>query len=155
MISFIFKFIVLIILICILSGMWRTWFLEESLNQKLFVAGSMPNPMPNGLYSGTIGRKVSWLGKKFEAKSQTGINLFEDKNGKSQKYPFKTFVGRGVRDKGTVVLKIDYNISGNPFWLRFILDEIVEVSPDHYLGKLHVVAIPGFVFTLGFFELKK
>lgn len=53
------------------------------------------------------------------------------------------------------VLKIDYAIPANPFWLRFILDEIVETEPGKLLGKVHIHLLPDLNFTLGFFTLEK
>jgi hypothetical protein len=60
-----------------------------------------------------------------------------------------------VKDKTLDVFKIDYNIKGNPLWLRRILDEVVEVEPGKLLGKVHVRWILGITFTAGFFELEK
>jgi hypothetical protein len=119
--------------------------------QKLFLSGRVPSPLPNGFYKGSVGMKTSWQGKKFDAKLQKGINII---NGR-EVYPFRTYVGKGLRDKDLDVLKIDYNIPKNPFWLRFILDEIVQTSPNHFLGKVHIKLLPGVHFTLGFFRLEK
>ncbi len=149
------KFVVGLVFIAFIILWGRTWQIEHSKNQSIFASGKVPNPLPSGLYSGSVpGHKVSWLGKKFDATSSTGINVFQQGSTTVEEYPFKTYVGKGLRDKGISVLKIDYNSPSNPFWLRFILDEIVEVSPGQYLGKLHVI-IATFPFTLGYFELKK
>src|SRR3989344_7704126 len=109
----------------VIFGFFRTYQMEGSANQTAFLKGSVPNPLPDGFYAGSVsGPKVSWLGKKFNAGAQTGINVFENKNGQAEKYPFKTYTGKGVRDKEIEVFKIDYDTPENPFWLRFILDEI-------------------------------
>ena len=140
-----------------LFGAARTWQLEHSSNQTVFFEGTVPQPAPDGLYSGSIeGPKVSWLGKKFNAASSAGINVFDDGNGKQgERYPFKTAYGKGLRDMHIDVLTIDYNTPDNPFWMHPILDEIVQIGPDKYLGKLHVRLIPGHPFTLSYFELSK
>ncbi|MDP3724391.1 MAG: hypothetical protein Q8R11_02025 [bacterium] len=153
---FVFKALIVVACLIVILGVVRTWQMERAANQKLFVGGEAPTPAPDGLYNGNVpGRKVSWLGKKFNAATQTGINVFDDGNGvRGERYPFKTEEKKGVHD-GVTVLAIDYNIPENPFWLRPILDEIVQVAPDKYLGKLHVRIIPGFPFTLAYFELSK
>ncbi len=122
------------------------------MDQKVFLSGKIPNPLPDGFYKGSLRKlKTSWQGKKFDAKNSTGINLISGK----ELYPFKTYIAKGLADKNLDVLKIDYDIPGNPFWLRFILDEIVETSPNHCLGKVHIKLIPGLPITLGFFQLEK
>ena len=167
------KIIVAIIAVLIVLGVLRTRQLERSANQKVFAGGTVPNPLPNGLYNGTVpGHTVSWLGKKFfatgesasggDAPEGTGINVFAPLDIKlsngvttSEKYPFKTSVGKGAHDGTLDVIKIDYNIPGNPLWLKPILDEVVEVSPNKFLGKLQLRIIPGYPFTLTYFELAK
>src|SRR3989344_3788857 len=67
------------------------------------------------------------------------------------------FLGHNTswRGKKFDVLKIDYNVKGNPFWLRLIVDEIVQIAPNEYLGKMNLKIIPGFPFGILYFELKK
>lgn len=146
---------VVVILAAMVFGFWRTWQVQHSENQKIFLAGSIPNPMPDGLYKGTIGKKVSWVGKKFNASNSTGINSFDNNGQKSEKYPFNMYVDKGLADKNLTVLKIDYNITENPFWARIILDEIVQTSENTYLGKVMIKIIPRYPFALGYFNLVK
>lgn len=124
--------------------------------QKQFLGGTLPNPLPDGPYQGSVpSYTVSWQGKKFDAANHSGINLFKAENGKlNEKYSFKTYTGTGLKDKTVSVFKIDYDIPGNPFWLRWILDEIVEVAPGVYLGKM-IVRLFGISFVPTFFTLKK
>ncbi len=145
--------IVFVLITCILIfGAFRTWKIQNSPYRKLFLSGRIPNPKPDGFYKGSIeGLKTSWQGKKFDVSFSTGVNLFNNK----EIYPFKTYVGKGLQDNKQNVLRIDYNISKNPFWLRFILDEIVEIEPNQYLGKVHLKIIPRLPFSLGYFRLKK
>ena len=144
--------VIIIIILPILLGLIRTWQTQNSSNQKLFLSGHVPNPLPNGSYKGSVGNiKTGWQGKKFDASASAGINLISGK----EVYPFKTYAGKGIQDKNLGVYKIDYNIPTNPLWLKFILDEIVEVSPNHFLGKVHLKIIPGLPFTLGYFRLEK
>ncbi len=155
--------ILILIILPVLIALFRTWKTQNSPNQKLFLAGRIPNPLPNGPYKGSVENiKTGWQGKKFDATASTGINLISGK----QAYPFKTYVGKGIQDKNLEVLKIDYNFSSseisssaynipqNPLWLKFILDEIVEVSPNHFLGKVHINFF-GLIFSLGYFKLEK
>ena len=152
-----FKFAITAALILLFVLWLRTWHMKKEPNQQAFLAGKLPNPKPDGFYQGSTGfGETGWRGKKFNAESSTGINIFKDKKGNDiEKYPFKTYVGKGLFDENTIVLKIDYNIPENPFWIRWILDEIVEVSSNEYLGKAHVRIIPGFPFSILYFELKK
>ena len=150
------KIVIGIAIILLVVGVGRTWQVEQRENQTLFLAGAAPQSPLDGLYRGSVpGQSVSWLGKKFNAADSTGINVFDKEGAQVERYPFKTSVTKGIRDTELDVLAIDYNISGNPFWLRPILDEVVEVEPGKYLGKLHVRLIWGYPFTLGFFELTK
>ncbi len=134
-------------------GLVQTYKADHSPNQKLFLSGHVPNPLPEGFYKGNnfTGIGKDWQGKSFDRTRQTGINQFSD----GQRYTFKTYEAHGLRDKQLNILKIDYNQPGNPWWLHFIVDEIVETSPGHYLGKVHLKVIPGLPFTLTYFELTK
>ncbi len=127
-------------------------FLNKSANQAKFLAGTLPTPPPDGFYHGTAaGREFSWKGKEFTAATATGINVFKN----TKNYPFKTYLGKGALDKQTDVLKIDYNLLENPWYVRLILDEIVQVNDNEYLGKMLIKIIPGYPFALGYFTLKK
>jgi len=151
-----FKFFLALLLIGLILLWLRTLQMKMEPNQKDFLQGGLPNPKPDGLYHGSIGFDVSWVGKKFDSESSTGINIFKDKKGiQFEKYPFITSVGRGLFDENVFVLKIDYNVKGNPFWIRWILDEIVQVAPGEYLGKMQLRIIPGLPFSVLYFEIKK
>ncbi|MCX6780059.1 MAG: hypothetical protein NT034_02675 [Candidatus Magasanikbacteria bacterium] len=153
-----FKFIkvlVVIVVVIILICLFRTWQVERQPSQSIFLNGKSPKIAPDGLYIGSVeGHQVSWRGKKFDETNHSGINIFENAQGNEEKkYSFVTGYGTGVRDKNLEVFKIDYDIDGNPFWLRAILDEIVQISPTEYLGKVHIRIIPGLPFTFGYFKL--
>lgn len=145
-------FVLLLIAFAGLS--WRSSVTQRRAEQQLFLAGKIPERMPDGLYQGSVTVQTTWQGKKFDAKNKTGINIFEEKEKTSEQYPFKTYVGKGLKDKKLDVIKIDYNVPGNLFWLRFVLDEIVQTEPGKFLGKLHFHFGP-FAFALGYFELEK
>lgn len=154
---FLFVRVFLILVLIVLILLWlRSWQMKKEPNHKEFLLGKLPNPKPDGFYQGATGFNTSWLGKKFDAQNAIGTNIIKDKKGNQlEKYSFKTYVGKGLFDQNVFVLKIDYNIRGNPFWIRSILDEIVEVAPNEYLGKIHIRVIPSFPFSMLYFTLKK
>lgn len=143
--------IIILIIIPIAIALFRSWKVQNSLNQKFFLTGHTPDRALDGFYKGSVNFETTWQGKKFNASSSSGINII----GNIEKYPFKTYAGKGLTDKDLEVLKIDYNISENPFWLRFILDELVETEKGKFLGKVNLNIIPGMPFSLGFFKLEK
>ncbi len=97
-----------------------------------------------------------WKGKVFHAAQNSGINILEDEEHKEhEKYPFQTYKAKGLQDQEKEVLCLDYSSKQNPWWVRPILDEVVQVEPGKYLGKMHVRVIPGFPFTVLFFRLEK
>lgn len=157
MLSFVFKLVVGIVALAIVLGILRTMQLQRTANQARFVAGTIPSPMPSGFYKGSVnGPHGSWLGKHFDSGRQTGINVFDTGGDtRAEQYPFKSYTGQGVTDPEVFVMKIDYDMPTSPFWMRPILDEIVQIGPEHYLGKLQVRILPGFPFTLAFFELSR
>ena len=153
-----FKILGLVIVIVLVAGcvvlIWRDVGSRRGPNQARFNQGTLPEPMPDGAYKGSVnGYSGGWIGKVFDSARGTGRNQFKEPEGIQLLYPFKTWVGRGVADPIQVV-RIDYDIPENPIWLRGILDEIVQVGPDHYLGKVHLKWGPVHA-TVGYFELKK
>lgn len=124
---------------------------------KEFLAGKAPEPALDGSYKGNrvTGLDDNWLGKHFNSRESTGINNFASKSNAGateQRYPFATSQVAGLRNKSQTVLQLNYNIGSNPLWLKLIRDELVEVSPGNYLGKIQLKV--GFVVvTLGYFRL--
>ncbi|MBX4200996.1 hypothetical protein KW786_02600 [Candidatus Parcubacteria bacterium] len=162
------KFLLSLVLILFIFALFWTWRMQKDARNRLFVNGTVPSPAPDGLHQGIfLGHHTSWRGKKFNAQDSTGINLFEEKTGgqvspsaqgsggTKEKYPFKTYIAKGLQEKNLDVMKIDYDVPANPFWLSFIMDEIVQIAPGSYLGKMHIKLIPGLPFTVLYFELKK
>lgn len=145
--------LIILALVFILATL-QTFRTQTSPNQKIFLSGTLPKNLPDGLYKGEVpGHKFTWVGKKFDSKTGMGINIFN--NGKTtEAYPFKFYKSSGLQDNIQVV-RIDYNLPENPIWLRFIVDEIVETSPNKFLGKLHIKILPGIVASLGYFTLEK
>lgn len=139
-----------------LFGLWRTRKSEQSPNQERFLAGTAETLSLDGDYQGTVtGYSGSWQGKAFTQTDNSGLNRFLENGEIVKKFPFKTYVAKGLRDVDLDVIKLDYNQPGNPWWLRFIVDEIVLVSPNTYLGKVYIRVVPGLVFSMGYFTLEK
>lgn len=149
--------LIIIVIAVFILGFWRTWQIQHDDREIMFLKGTVPDPLPDGFYKGTVSdREFSWLGKKFDADKLKGINVFDNGSKlRNEKYPFIVYSGKGLLNKNLELLKINYNISENPWWIRLILDEIVQVAPNEYLGKAHIRIIPGFPFTITFFKLKK
>ncbi len=154
--SLVFSVLAALVIAFLIANVYRTQTIIRFPQQKKFLAGKVPDPVPEGLYQGRSRWKdVSWVGKKFDRATYTGINLFS-KNGKTiERFPFRFYTGKGLRDPGIDVLAIDYNIPESPFYVRPILDEIVSLPDGSYLGKVHLRLIPGYPFTIEFFELRK
>jgi hypothetical protein len=98
---------------------------------------------------------MPWVGKRFDAKTARGDNLLlrsarvparliwpayrleEADSRHLSGFRFRTWTGPGEIDPGVDVLKIDYDSADNPRPLvRDILDELVQVVPGVYLGKV-------------------
>ena len=99
---------------------------------------------------------MPWLGKSFDGATNTGINRFRQTAGTRwwmrvlfpshtpaliagdlmEAFPFRNAAGPGEVDQDVQVLKIDYDFEANPALIRRVLDELVEVGPGVYLGKI-------------------
>jgi hypothetical protein len=150
----------------------------QSSYQTEFTKGTITGSAPSGFYPGkahVLGdADVPWLGKSFDSKNQNGHNLFSptggtilsyatpfyskstvDTAGNTHAYYFKTYEGYGIKDPNTKVIKLDYSSPENPWIIRIILDEIVAVGKNEYLGKIHLKIFGDHYITLGYFGLKK
>lgn len=84
------------------------------------------------------------LGKGFQVKKEFGgVHAFT----------FKTSIERGLKDN-IKVLRLDYNLPQNPPNVRAVVDELVEVGKNKYLGKAHIKEGKTFR-TIAFFSLYK
>jgi hypothetical protein len=115
---------------------------------------------------------MPWLGKTFSPTTGTGLNRFTPtpatrawlrtlfprhrpevaRGDRLEAFPFRTCVGRGKIDAGVSVLKIDYDFEANPMLIRHILDELVQIAPGRYLGKV-LFRSGGRYRRIGFFSL--
>ncbi len=116
---------------------------------------------------------MPWEGKRFDAESQTGDNrmtdqatvvskvlwpLYSMKDSPAGKiaFDFETYVEPGKEDPDREVMVIDYaDIKDNPrLLIRSIRDELVELVPGAYLGKV-LYRLPTKSYAkLGYFALR-
>lgn len=101
---------------------------------------------------------LPWQGKTFNAAESCGDNIFTrdslalahiywplyrgyvgDGPETYRAFTFRTYVAPGLTNPDCQVLKIDYNLPGNPrLSIRRFLDELVQVEDGFYLGKAHL-----------------
>ena len=145
----------LLVFIAVALGFFRTYQSERSPHQALFTSGRAGLLGP-GFYQGSVaGYSGAWQGKFFNEDNASGANIFRENEVGVPRYPFALTPSIGLKDKGLPVIALDYNQADNPWWLKFIVDEIVATGPTSYLGKIHVRVLPQLVFTLGYFTLEK
>ncbi len=106
---------------------------------------------------------LPWQGKRFSAANQSGDNIIEASARKAASlllpsydgitatsegdlvgFKFRTYAGVGRVDGDRHTLTLDYDLEDNPKVMRRIVDEIVEVVPGVYLGKMLFKSRKGF-----------
>lgn len=121
--------------------------------------------------SGVARLWMPWLGKAFDPAAQNGLNRFQPTRATTmwltalfpahpqrhlgdrvEAFPFRNRVGPGALDPDERVLKIDYDFDANPTLIRHILDELVQIAPGCYLGKVLFRVGPRY-HRIGFFSL--
>ncbi|MDQ3004026.1 MAG: hypothetical protein M3R47_01375 [Chloroflexota bacterium] len=118
---------------------------------------------------------MPWKGKFFNAERASGINIFtrdslmlarffwplyrdyEDESAAGYRaFTFRTYLSPGLTDPDRQVLKLDYNIKGNPsLSIRRVLDELVQVDAAFYLGKAYLHWWWGQWQLVAYFSLSK
>ncbi|HKY55331.1 MAG TPA: hypothetical protein VJM08_13530 [Anaerolineales bacterium] len=118
---------------------------------------------------------MPWLGKTFDASRQRGDNIFTqdsyllarlfnpfyrgffaDQPGTYRGFAFRTYMASGLMDKDRTVLKIDYDQKDNPaLTVRRVLDELVQIGDNAYLGKAHLLWWSGSWQTVAYFTLTR
>jgi len=101
---------------------------------------------------------MPWRGKTFRPSQQRGDNIFTkdsyflarlfnplyrgfvaDGPETYRGFAFRTYLAPGLVDADRTVLKIDYDLKENPsLTVRRVLDELVQLDDNLYLGKAHV-----------------
>lgn len=157
MFTLLLKWFVGVFAIMLLLATLISYKLEHSPEQAAFLQGTLPYPEPSGFYDGRLSApNPFWLGKRFNYENDTGINIFKAGAGlNNEGFSFKTYEGKGIANTHLDVLKIDYNTPENPFWVHPLLDEIVQIDENRYLGKMYIKFLPGHPFTMAFFELSR
>jgi hypothetical protein len=100
-------------------------------------------------------RWLPWKGKFFDVAHASGDNIFTrdslllahifwplyrgykvESVQRYRAFTFRTHLAPGLSDPDRQVLKLDYNLEGNPsLSVRRVLDELVQVDTAYYLGK--------------------
>jgi hypothetical protein len=116
---------------------------------------------------------MPWMGKRFDPSTQSGDNLLRPSarmpsrilwpsyrpadagDGQLAAFKFRTYASPGTLDTDRQTMKIDYDSEENPgFLIRDILDELVQIVPGAYLGKVLVRRKRGASWRLlGYFAL--
>jgi hypothetical protein len=95
---------------------------------------------------------VPWVGKRFDSPAQRGTNSltgvarlakliaptyrFTRGDVHLEGFEMTNWVEPGKLDPNTEVYVIDYESAGNPWPFRHVRDELVEIVPNTYLGKM-------------------
>ncbi len=148
--------VLIIVFLAMAYGFFRTWKTGRSENHARFIAGSIPLELPEGQWNGYVDElgDVSWKGKKFLNGGQ-GINVFVKEGTRREAYPFAFSERQSIGERDKKVITLDYNQKENPLWLRFIVDEMVSVGENKFLGIVYIKLIPSFPFRMGYFRLEK
>lgn len=136
----------IILTLFIIGFIWNL-MVESRAENKMFIAGTLPTPTLNGIYKGSYGG-TNWKGKEFDANNHTGINIVGD----TKQFSFETSDSKSLHNNQQV-LKLNYNIAPNPWWLRFVVDEITQTSPGKYQGKVYIQFVPGLAMAITYFNL--
>lgn len=143
------------ILATIFTAFYRTATVDTHPRQTTFKEAIAPDPEPDGYYALTMPiPTLIWQGVIFNSADNSGIDHFKH-FWEVDLFSFATQVTSSIENKEHQVLTIDYNVSGNPFFVRPFYAEVVALKPDHFLGKLYLRLIPGFPIFVDFFDLNK
>lgn len=147
--------IVFFTLVAVVGG--RHVYLQNSERQTVFLQGTVPEELPDGVYEGALAMATRWKGKRFDARTATGVNVFRDGiNAMTDDLVFVMDIGPSDVEQGSFqVVKLDYDVPQNPWWVRWCKTEMVETEPGTFLGKIHVRVLPGVRVAVAFFELDK
>lgn len=118
---------------------------------------------------------MPWKGKRFDARAGCGDNIFESgvrimgrlwwpafsdyrpyRRGLVTAFKFTTYVGPGIRCPEVSSLKLDYDRPDNPrFLVRRVLDEVVQITGNYYLGRAFLRRPSGGYRLTAFFALQE
>lgn len=116
---------------------------------------------------------MPWKGKTFDREGSAGVNRFDNTPATRgafkavfpgyvperttveliEAFPMRNRIEPGELDPDVDVLKIDYDFEANPALIRRILDELVQIAPGRYLGKI-LFRVGERFHPIGFFSLR-
>jgi hypothetical protein len=131
------------------------------------------NPVLDSLLGGITQIWFPWQGKTFDAATQTGDNIFTndgliwgrllwpfhngyipDGRGRSRTFQFRFYPGPSLIDPEIQVLRMDFDRDINPkFLVRDLVDQLVQIGDDYYLGKAVLRRPGGGWFCAAYFTL--
>jgi hypothetical protein len=132
-------------------------------------------PVLNQFIEMITSRWMPWKGKAFYPVRAEGENIFtrdsltlahifwplyrgykDESSERYRAFQFRTYVAPGHADPDRKVLKLDYNIEGNPRpTIRRVMDELVQADDNLYLGKAHLKWWWGTWQLVAYFSLTK
>jgi hypothetical protein len=140
-----------------------------------FYKGSLEKFIPGNFVESVAGLGarlwLPWYGKEFYSKSGSGDNvvptllspiirarygeraILQKENKGLHVFPFRTKTARGLEDD-IKVFQLDYDLVENPTLVRTVVDELVCVGKDSYLGKAFINEKGNFRLV-AFFRLEK
>ncbi len=127
-----------------LDALYRQGQLPESMarldgkpkGRMLAVRGLDTTPLSFPLRLLASSRLFPWAGKSFRSatdKTGEGINRINLTLSQRTWFPFNTVIEPSVID-GKPCIYLDYDLAGNPWFVRRIRDELREVAPGLFLG---------------------
>ena len=147
--------------------------LDGPCNGQLVVLDLAPGVTALGNW--LLGLYMPWLGKTFDHANSRGANILRSSSKTLAHvlfpfyhaytprdeqtflaFNFRTYIAAGKEDLDRQVLKIDYESQENPpLSIRRVLDELVQIEDNYYLGKAHLHAVTGGWKMVAFFALQR
>ncbi|MBE9207837.1 hypothetical protein IQ244_15170 [Nostoc sp. LEGE 06077] len=117
---------------------------------------------------------LPWEGKTFDANTNTGDNIFTndglllgrviwpfyngyvaDNRGRTLAFKFQTSRDHCLLEPDIEVLRLNFNLPDNPqFLIRDLVDQLVQIDEDFYLGKAVLKHPDGGHFCAAYFTLR-
>jgi hypothetical protein len=107
---------------------------------------------PMGVYLTNV-PFLPWKGKQFETISPTegrGINLVELWPTKQTMFHFETAIVKSLIDGDNDVFSLNYDLPGNPWFIRKIRDDLKKIDEGLFLGTANFRTKSGYRLALYF-----
>lgn len=108
--------------------------------------------LPLGVYLTNV-PFLPWKGKQFEADDANhghGINLVELWPTKQTMFHFNTSIVPSLIEGDNDVFSLDYDLPGNPWFIRQIRDDLKKIDEGLFLGTANFKTRTGYRFVLYF-----